>query len=126
MAEDRDFARHAEWSRLMRAAQDGDRAAYARLVRDILLSSKDWSARAFGGYAQERRERHRRLGFVSDIVTGFFGEFGEAGRARRRRFNEKAATDPAMTAHLVANLAGPESQPPEMFTPEHRAYLFDA
>ena len=36
MTEDRDLARDAEWSRLMKAAQDGDRAAYERLLRAIL------------------------------------------------------------------------------------------
>ncbi|HKT18483.1 MAG TPA: sigma-70 family RNA polymerase sigma factor [Stellaceae bacterium] len=36
MTEDRDLARDAEWSRLMKGAQDGDRAAYERLLRDIL------------------------------------------------------------------------------------------
>lgn len=36
MADDRDVARDQEWSRLMAAAQDGDRAAYEKLLRDIL------------------------------------------------------------------------------------------
>ena len=63
---------------------------------------------------------------VGDIVTGLFCEFGELGRRRRRRFNETAATDPLITAHLVANLAGPDAQPPEMFTPGHLAYVLGA
>jgi len=31
-----------------------------------------------------------------------------------------------MGAHLAANLAGPETQPPEIFTAEHIAYALDA
>jgi 2-polyprenyl-6-methoxyphenol hydroxylase-like FAD-dependent oxidoreductase len=97
----------------------------ARMVRDVLLGSDDWSPAAFGGYAQERKERLRRLRFIGDIITGFFAQFDAVGQARRRRFNEKAQTEPAMLAHLIANLAGPESQPPQMFSPAHRAYLLD-
>jgi RNA polymerase sigma factor (sigma-70 family) len=36
MAEERSLAQEQEWSRLMAAAQDGDRAAYEALLRDIL------------------------------------------------------------------------------------------
>jgi hypothetical protein len=63
---------------------------------------------------------------TGEIVTGLFCEFGELGRRRRRRFNETQRTDPLMSAHLVANLAGPEAQPPQMFTPEHVAYVLRA
>lgn len=94
----------------------------ARLVAETLLASRDWSLAAFQPYAAERTERLRRLRVIGDIVTGFFCEFGELGRRRRRRFNETVQTDPLMSAHLVANLAGPDAQPPEMFTAEHVAY----
>jgi len=36
MGEDHDLARDEDWSRLMAAAQAGDRAAYERLLREIL------------------------------------------------------------------------------------------
>lgn len=36
MDADHDLVREREWSRLMAAAQDGDRAAYERLLREIL------------------------------------------------------------------------------------------
>ena len=32
-------------------------------------------------------------------------------------------TEPAIAAHLAANLAGPETLPPEVFTPAHRAWV---
>ena len=98
----------------------------ARLVAEALLASRDWSCATFQPYAAERTERLRRLRVVGDIVTGLFCEFGELGRRRRRRFNETVQTDPLMSAHLVANLAGPDAQPPEMFTPAHVAYALEA
>jgi len=98
----------------------------ARLIAETLLGSRDWSPAAFAPYAAERSERLRRLRVIGDITSGFFCEFGELGRRRRRRFNETVQTDPLMSAHLVANLAGPDAQPPEIFTAEHVAYALDA
>src|SRR5262249_46227895 len=98
----------------------------ARTVAETLLESSDWSPAAFAPYAAERTERLRRLRVVGEIFTGLFCAFGETGQRRRRRFNETAATDPLMTAHLVANSAGPDAQPPEMFTAEHVAYVLEA
>ena len=63
---------------------------------------------------------------IGEIVTGLFCKFGELGRRRRSRFNDTAQTDPLMSAHLVANLAGPDAQPPELFTAEHVAYALGA
>jgi 2-polyprenyl-6-methoxyphenol hydroxylase-like FAD-dependent oxidoreductase len=98
----------------------------ARMARDVLLGSSNWSPAAFAGFAEERTERRRRLRFISDIVTEMFCEFGDVGRARRLRFQRESQTDQTMLSHLIANLAGPEAQPPEMFTPEHRAHLLGA
>jgi hypothetical protein len=36
------------------------------------------------------------------------------------------ASNPLMSAHLVGILAGPDAQPPEMFTAVHVAYVLDA
>lgn len=96
------------------------------MVLDALTASPDWSASALKPYVEERKERLRRLRFVTDITVGLFCEYGELGRARRRRFFEKSPSEPALLAHLVASLAGPENQPPEVFTPEHRAYVLSA
>jgi 2-polyprenyl-6-methoxyphenol hydroxylase-like FAD-dependent oxidoreductase len=98
----------------------------ARVVSEILLASDNWSPTAFAPYAEERAERLRRLRFVSDLTTGFFCEFGEVGRSRRRRFAEQSPTEPALLSHLIANLVGPESQPAEIYTPAHRAWVLDA
>jgi len=92
-------------------------------VSEILTSSRDWSAAAFRPYAEERKEHLRRLRCVADLTLGLFCEFGELGRSRRKRFFEESPTDPSLLGHLIANLSGPESQPAEVFTLEHREYV---
>ncbi|HXQ15761.1 MAG TPA: NAD(P)/FAD-dependent oxidoreductase [Caulobacteraceae bacterium] len=95
----------------------------ARIVSEVLLGSSDWSPSAFADYAAERKERHRRIKFVSEVTTTLNTTFDQAGRDRRRRFFERAPTDPQVGGLLVANLAGPEAMPPEFYTSSHRAYL---
>ncbi|MFI5281368.1 MAG: FAD-dependent monooxygenase, partial [Gemmatimonadales bacterium] len=95
----------------------------ARIVSEIMLGSSDWSPSAFADYATEREERHRRVRFVSDVTTTLNTSFDQAGRDRRRRFLERAPTDPLVGGLFVANIAGPEAQPPEFYTPAHRAYI---
>ncbi len=95
----------------------------ARVVSEILLASDDWSPAAFAPYATERRERLRRLRFITEIESTLACTFTEEGRARRRQFQRRLASDPAVAAHLIANLAGPDAQPPQAFTPAHRAFV---
>ncbi len=95
----------------------------ARIVSEILLASNDWSDAAFAPYAVERNERLRRLRFVTEIESTLFCDFEERGRTRRRQFFDRLPSEPNLAAHLIANLAGPESQPPEAYTPAHRAYV---
>jgi 2-polyprenyl-6-methoxyphenol hydroxylase-like FAD-dependent oxidoreductase len=90
-----------------------------RLVSDILLATSDWSAADFTPYAEERRERMRRLRFAAELQAGLDMEFDEAARARRRRYH--AAEDPMLKAHGIAVMAGPEAAPAETFTEAHRA-----
>jgi menaquinone-9 beta-reductase len=92
-----------------------------RIVSDILKASDDWSAKAFAPYAEERFERMRRLRFAAALQSALDAEFGEVPRERRRRFHARSAADPSVGAHSFAVMAGPESLPPEMFTPEHWA-----
>ena len=95
----------------------------ARVVSEILLASDDWSADAFAPYAEERNERLRRLRFITEIESTMICDFEELGRARRRQFFERLPVEPALASHLVANLAGPEAVPAEMYTTQHRAYV---
>ena len=98
----------------------------ARMVSEILTSSRDWSAARFVPYAEDRNERLRRLRCVADITLGLYCEFGELGRSRRKRFFEESLTNPVFVSHVIANLAGPENQPAEAFTPAHREVVLGA
>ncbi len=92
-----------------------------RIVSDLLRSSEDWGSDLFAPYAEERRERMRRLRFVARLTASLDAEFGAKGRARRRSYFQRAAVDPTLAARGLAIMAGPEAAPPETFTPAHRA-----
>lgn len=96
-----------------------------RTVRDVLLGGDDWSPAAFGDYAVERAERMRRLRFTAALTSTIDAEFGPEAKARRRRHFERSAEDPMLGAHGFAVMAGPETLPPEIFTPEHRARVLE-
>jgi 2-polyprenyl-6-methoxyphenol hydroxylase-like FAD-dependent oxidoreductase len=91
-----------------------------RLVSDLLASAEDWSDALFTPYADERRERMRRLRFVAGITASLDAEFGDHARRRRRAYFERSASDSTLGAHAFAIMGGPESAPPEIFTPAHR------
>ncbi len=92
-----------------------------RIVSDLLLGSDDWSSPTFAPYAEERRERMRRLRFTASLQASVDMEFGEAAKARRASLHERALTDPTLRMHALAVMAGPEAVPAEMFTEAHRA-----
>jgi 2-polyprenyl-6-methoxyphenol hydroxylase-like FAD-dependent oxidoreductase len=96
-----------------------------RTVNDILAAG-DWSTAAFAPYAVERAERMRRLRFTAALTSSLDAEFGPAAAERRRRHFERSAADPSLGAHAFAVMAGPESLPPDIFTPEHRARVLEA
>lgn len=96
-----------------------------RTVRDVLLGGEDWSPKAFADYAAERAERMRRLRFAASLTSVIDAEFGPEAKARRRRHFERTAADPMLGAHGFAVMAGPETLPPEIFTPEHRARVLE-
>ncbi|MDQ0463673.1 2-polyprenyl-6-methoxyphenol hydroxylase-like FAD-dependent oxidoreductase [Caulobacter ginsengisoli] len=95
-----------------------------RTVNDILAAG-DWSPAAFAPYAEERAERMRRLRFTAALTSALDAEFGPQAKARRARHFERSAADPSLGAHAFAVMAGPESLPPEIFTPEHRARVLE-
>ena len=92
-----------------------------RIVSDILLREDDWARADFGPYAEERRERMRRLRFAAGLQAAIDMEFGEAAAERRRRHHERAVDDPSLRAHAFAVMAGPEALPEAVFTETHRA-----
>lgn len=95
-----------------------------RTVSDI-LQGDDWSPAAFAPYAEERAERLRRLRFTAALTSTLDAEFGPQAAARRRRYFERSSADPSLGAHAFAVMAGPESLPAELFTPEHRARVLE-
>jgi 2-polyprenyl-6-methoxyphenol hydroxylase-like FAD-dependent oxidoreductase len=97
-----------------------------RIVTDLLKSSDAWAPDLLAPYAEERRERMRRLRFVASIQSTLDAEFGEEARARRLSYFQRAAADPSLRSHAIAVMGGPESLPPEIFTPEHRARVLGA
>jgi 2-polyprenyl-6-methoxyphenol hydroxylase-like FAD-dependent oxidoreductase len=92
-----------------------------RIVSDILKASDDWSPAAFAPYAEERRERMRRLRFVAALTATLDMEFDAAARERRRVYHQRVADDMSLGLHGLAVLAGPEAVPPETFSDAYRA-----
>lgn len=97
----------------------------ARTVHEVLTGGGDWSPSAFADYGAERAERMRRLRFCAAITSILDAEFGPEARARRRRHFERSLADPSLGMHGFAVMAGPETLPPEIFTPEHRARVLE-
>jgi 2-polyprenyl-6-methoxyphenol hydroxylase-like FAD-dependent oxidoreductase len=87
-----------------------------RTVRDLLLSSADWSPELFEPYAEERRERLRRLRLAAKYTTHFFARFGEEARARRERAKQRAEENPMYMLPLLAAFSGPDALPAEIFS----------
>ena len=96
-----------------------------RIVSDILKLG-DWSYAAFAAYGQERSERMRRLRFAASLTSSLDAEFGPEPAARRKRHHAAAAADMSLRAHALAVMAGPESLPPEVLTPQYRAMVLGA
>jgi 2-polyprenyl-6-methoxyphenol hydroxylase-like FAD-dependent oxidoreductase len=92
-----------------------------RIVSDILKDTADWSRADFSSYGEERHERMRRLRFAASLQAALDMEFGEAAKEKRRRYHEATAKDMSVGLHGFAVMAGPETAPPEIFTPQHRA-----
>ena len=85
-----------------------------RMVRDLMLENREWTPAAFRSYAEERRERMRRLRFVGIVQSILTAEFGPRARERRINFREELKRgnfiNPAPAAFL-----GPETVPAEAF-----------
>jgi 2-polyprenyl-6-methoxyphenol hydroxylase-like FAD-dependent oxidoreductase len=87
----------------------------ARLVSESLLGTDRWTADIFEPYAEERRERMRRLRFSAQQYSILRAEFTDEARARRRRAHERMKADRSVALPLMANLVGPFSVPDHAF-----------
>jgi 2-polyprenyl-6-methoxyphenol hydroxylase-like FAD-dependent oxidoreductase len=87
-----------------------------RVVTDILKSSKDWSPAAFAPYAEERKERMRRLRLAARFASVRDCEFDARARKRRHALHAKIMQDPVVTGFALAPIVGPENVPAEVFS----------
>jgi len=98
----------------------------ARQVRDALLANDDWSnPDIFAPYAEERRERCRRLRFSAKVQSLIENEFGPDARARRKRAYERRTADPMLQLPALATLIGPEKVPAIAFEDAVLEKLFE-
>jgi 2-polyprenyl-6-methoxyphenol hydroxylase-like FAD-dependent oxidoreductase len=86
-----------------------------RIVRDLLLA-EGWSTRGLAPYAEERRERMRRLRFAAAMASRLFAEFGDAARAARAQIFARQEKDPTLGMALLSAFTGPETLPAEAFS----------
>lgn len=87
-----------------------------RVVTDILKASNDWSLHALAPYAEERKERMRRLRFAARFTSARDCEFDDRARARRRALADKIMVDPVVTGLTLTAMIGPENVPAEVFS----------
>ena len=97
-----------------------------RLVRDLLLASSDWSPATLAPYADERRERMRRLRFVAALASSLENEFGPAAEARRIRARALQAEDSTLLFWFMAAFVGPDALPASAFDQSVRDRLLAA
>jgi 2-polyprenyl-6-methoxyphenol hydroxylase-like FAD-dependent oxidoreductase len=87
----------------------------ARLVSEALLGSDDWTADTFMPYADERRERMKRLRFAAKQVSILTAEFTEEAQLRRRRVFGRMAADPNLRVFMLPAMKGPYAVPDYVF-----------
>jgi 2-polyprenyl-6-methoxyphenol hydroxylase-like FAD-dependent oxidoreductase len=95
-----------------------------RIVSETLRETKDWAVADFAPYADERRERMRRLRFAAAVQSTTLNEFGDEARARRVRVFERQAANPVLQLALLGSLVGPEAVPDIAFEESVREQLF--
>ncbi len=86
-----------------------------RIVRDLMLETRDWSAETFRPYAEERRERMRRLRLTASTSSILNVEFGPRAQQRRIKVREERARGSVPDLAPVA-FVGPEVLPAELFS----------
>jgi 2-polyprenyl-6-methoxyphenol hydroxylase-like FAD-dependent oxidoreductase len=83
------------------------------VLSKLLLQNQDWSPEGLMPYAEERRERMRRLRFTAALVASLASEFGPEAAERRRRFGRRMqeGSDPQLKFALAATTLGPDNVP---------------
>ena len=97
-----------------------------RIVRDLLLAAPRLTTGVLAPYAEERRERMRRLRFAAAVQARLTVEFGPDARARRASILARQASEPDLALVLIAALAGPETLPEEVYSQATAIRMFGA
>ena len=85
-----------------------------RIVRDLMLENRNWTPDLFRPYAEERRERMRRLRMTASTFSILSVEFGDHARERRMKVREERQRGSFPDVSPAAFI-GPEVLPAEMF-----------
>ncbi len=85
-----------------------------RIVRDLMLENRDWKPATFQPYADERRERMRRLRVTASKFSILYAEFGPHARERRVKYRDERMRGGFIDTAPVPFI-GPEAFPPEAF-----------
>lgn len=88
-----------------------------RVVRDLMLGSREWTCETFRPYAEERAERMRRLRITASSLSILNAEFGPRARERRLRVRDERSRG-NFPDLAPAGFLGPEVVPAEMFSEE--------
>ena len=98
----------------------------ARIVGEILTTNDVWSVDRFAPYAEERRERLRRLRASAEFDTILNARFEPQDLERRARAIQRIKADPSLIMPLIAVYVGPENVDAEFFTDAFQSKVFDA
>ena len=85
-----------------------------RIVRDLMLENRNWTPDLFRPYAEERRERMRRLRLTASTFSILSVEFGDHARERRMKVREERLRNNFPDSQPAA-FVGPDVLPAEMF-----------
>ncbi len=93
----------------------------ARMVADAVRAESTWTSAMFEPYAQERRERMRRLQLCAELHTDLNMTFTPIGATRRKAWGALWPQDPVLGGPTLAIVIGPEKVAPESFDPANLA-----
>jgi hypothetical protein len=82
----------------------------------LLLAAPRLASGVLAPYAEERRERMRRLRFAAAVQARLTVEFDAAASARRADLLARAEKEPELTLAVLSALAGPEVLPADAFS----------
>jgi 2-polyprenyl-6-methoxyphenol hydroxylase-like FAD-dependent oxidoreductase len=95
-----------------------------RLVADALSQNAQWTGDIFVPYAEERRERMRRLRTTAQQFSKYRCEYTDEARAGRLRARDRLARDPSLGVPFLVPLKGPDGLPDEAYEPSTWRRLF--